>query len=279
MSTVSNDRVLILEPGRADKNYWRDLWLYRELLFFLAWRDISVHYKQTVIGIAWAVIRPLSTVVIFTLVFGRLAKLPSEGDVWYPLLVLAGMLPWQFFATVLTESSNSLIGNSNLISKVYFPRLMVPLSTIGVPLVDLVVSLILAALLMLYKRTYPQWQILTAPLFLMIAALAAVGAGLFLCALNVRYRDVRYVIPFIIQFGLFISPVGFSTSVVPKQWLWAFHLNPMVFVIDGMRWSLFGVGNPFAGGYWLLSLMMTATLVACGITYFRGTEKAFADVI
>ncbi len=254
------------------------------MLYFLAWRDIAVHYKQTIIGVAWAVIRPLSTMIIFTLIFGRLARLPADklpdgGDVWYPLLVLAGMLPWQFFATVLNESANSLISNSNLISKVYFPRMLVPLSSVGVPLVDLGVSMPLMMLLMAYQGVAPPWQVVFAPLFILLAAAAAMGFGLLLCALNVRYRDVRYVIPFIVQFGLFLSPIGFSTAIVPAQWRLAFNLNPMVFVIDGLRWSLLGVGDPFADGGWALSLLVTAGLLVLGTHYFRSAERTFADVI
>jgi lipopolysaccharide transport system permease protein len=275
---------IVLEPGRSDRHYWRDLWEYRELLYFLAWRDIAVHYKQTIIGVAWAVIRPLSTMIIFTLIFGRIAnlqadKLPNGKEVWYPLLVLAGMLPWQFFATTLNESANSLINNTNLISKVYFPRMLVPLSSVGVPLVDLGVSLPLLVLMMVSKDTVPPWQVVFAPLFILLAAAAALGFGLLLCALNVRYRDVRYVIPFIVQFGLFLSPIGFSTSNVPSQWRLVFDLNPMVFVIDGLRWSLLGIGDPFASGGWVLSLLVTAALIVLGTRYFRNAERTFADVI
>lgn len=274
---------IILEAGRADAHYWRDLWGYRELLFFLAWRDIAVHYKQTVIGVAWAVIRPLTTVLIFTLIFGFFAKLPANPDndkvVWYPLLVLAGMLPWQFFATILGESANSLVVNSNLISKVYFPRMLVPLSSVGVPLVDLAVSFPLMGLLMVYKGVVPPWQIIFAPLFILLATALAFGLGLLLCAMNVRYRDARYVIPFIIQFGLFLSPIGFSSSVVPEEWRLLYHLNPIVLVVDGMRWSLLGVGDPFAGFGWILSLSVTIMLLFFGVLYFRKTERTFADVI
>jgi lipopolysaccharide transport system permease protein len=270
---------VVLEPGRAERRYWRDLWEYRELLFFLAWRDVAVHYKQTLIGVAWAIIRPLLTVVIFTIIFGRIARLPADGGVWYPLLVLAGMLPWQFFATALGESANSLVANSNLISKVYFPRMLVPLSSVGVPLVDLGVSLPLVGLLMAYQGVVPPWQVVLVPLFILLAAAAATGFGLLLCALNVRYRDVRYVIPFLVQFGLFLSPVGFSTAVVPEEWRLLFHLNPMVFAIDGMRWSLLGVGDPFAGGGWVISLAVTVVLIVLGVRYFRKTERTFADVI
>lgn len=274
-----NANSIIIEPGRSERNYWRDLWRYRELLYTLAWRDISVHYKQTVIGIAWAVIRPLTTMIIFTMIFGRIAKLPADGGVWYPLLVLAGMIPWLFFSAILSESSNSLVANGNLISKIYFPRMLVPLSSIGVPIVDLCVSLPLLAILMAYKGVPPPWQIVFAPLFLFLAVAAAVGFGLLLCALNVRFRDVRYVIPFILQFGLFLSPIGFSTSLVPEEWRLLFALNPMVLVIDGMRWSLLGVGDPFAGFGWLISLAVIAVSLIVGIRYFRNTEKTFADVI
>lgn len=270
---------IILEPGRAERNYWRDLWGYRELLFFLAWRDVAVHYKQTVIGIAWAVVRPLTTMVIFTVVFGRIAGLPSEGGVWYPLLVLAGMLAWQLFASVLSESSNSLVANSNLISKVYFPRMLVPLSSVGVPLVDLAVLLPLMGILMAYQGTPPPWQVVLVPVFILLALAAALGFGLLLCALNVRYRDVRYVILYIVQVGLFLSPIGFSTSVVPEDWRLLYHINPMVFVIDGMRWSLLGVGNPLEGGGWALSLAVIAAMMVLGVRYFRKTERTFADVI
>jgi lipopolysaccharide transport system permease protein len=271
---------IVLEPGRAERHYWRDLWSYRELLYFLAWRDVAVHYKQTLIGMAWAVVRPLCTMVLFTVVFSGIAKLRADGDVWYPLFVLAGMLPWQFFATTLNESANSLVVNSNLVSKVYFPRMLVPFSAAGVPLVDLGVSLPLMGLLMACRGgPIPPWQVVLAPLFVLFGAVAALGLGLLLCALNVRYRDVRYVIPFIVQFGLFASPVGYSTSVVPGPWKLPFHLNPMVFVIDGLRWSLLGVGNPFAGGGWVLSVAVAVLVVLVGVRYFRNTERTFADTI
>lgn len=277
---VQRRRVtLVLEAGRAASRYWLDLWEYRELLFFLAWRDIAVHYKQTIIGMAWAVIRPLTTMLIFTFVFSRIAKLPADEGVWYPLFILAALLPWQFFAAILGESANSLVANSNLISKVYFPRMLVPLSTLGVPLVDFLVSIPIMGLLMVYAGWTPAWQIVFAPLFLLLAATLALGFGLMLCALNVRFRDVRYVIPFILQIGLFLSPVGFSTSIVPEDWRLAFSLNPMVFVIDGMRWSVLGVGDPFASGGWPLSLAVTSVMLVIGIRYFRKTERTFADVI
>lgn len=270
---------LVLEPGRADRQYWRDLWAFRGLLAQLARRDVAVHYKQTVIGAAWAVVRPLVTVVILTVVFSRVAKLTADGDVWYPLFVLAAMLPWQFFAAILGESANSLVNNANLVSKVYFPRLLVPLSAVGVPLVDAAVLLPFLGGMMIYAGVAPPWQVVFAPLFLLLAAVAALGLGFGLCALNVKYRDVRYVIPFVLQFGVYVSPIGYATSQVPPEWGLVYHLNPMVFVIDGLRWSVLGVGDPFAGGGWLVSLAVCAVCVFVGVWYFRRTERTFADVI
>jgi lipopolysaccharide transport system permease protein len=269
----------VLEPGRADRRYWYDLWVFRELLFQLARRDVAVHYKQTIIGGLWAVVRPLVTVVILTVVFSRVAKLDADGGVWYPLYVLAAMIPWQLFAAVLGESSNSLVNNANLVSKVYFPRMLVPLSAVGVPLVDLAVMLPILAVLMAYAGVAPPWQVVFAPLFLLFALVTALGFGLALCSLNVKYRDVRYVIPFILQFGVYLSPIGYATSKVPAEYQLAYHLNPMVFAIDGMRWSLLGVGDPFAGGGWAVSVAVTLLAVVVGVRYFRATEKTFADVI
>ncbi len=270
---------LVLEPGRADRQYWRDLWAFRGLLFQLARRDIAVHYKQTLVGFGWAVARPLVTVVILTVVFSQVAKLEADGGVWYPLFVLAGMLPWQFFATLLGESANSLVGNANLVSKVYFPRLLVPLSSLGVPLTDLLVVAPFLAGLMVYAGVVPGWQLVFAPLFLLFAAFTALGFGFGLCALNVKFRDVRYVMPFVLQFGVYVSPIGYATSQVPGEFQLIYHLNPMVFVIDGLRWSLLGVGDPFAGGGWAVSLAVVAVTLAGGVWYFRRTERTFADVI
>jgi lipopolysaccharide transport system permease protein len=270
---------LVLEPGRADRQYWQDLWKFRELLYQLARRDIAVHYKQTVIGAAWAVVRPLVTVLILTVVFRGVAKLEADGGVWYPLFVLVGMLPWQFFAAILGESSNSLVNNANLVSKVYFPRLLVPLSTLGVPLLDLLVLTPFLVGMMIYAGAAPPWQVVFAPLFLLLAAASALGAGFGLCALNVKYRDVRYIIPFVLQFGVYVSPIGYSTAKVPAEFQLLYYLNPMAFVIDGMRWSILGVGDPFAGGRWVLSVAVTALGLAVGLWYFRRTERSFADVI
>jgi lipopolysaccharide transport system permease protein len=272
------EKLLIIEAGRAEKQYWRDLWTYRELFYFLAWRDILVRYKQTAIGIAWALIRPFLTMVVFTVVFGRLAKLPSEG-VPYPILVFAALLPWQFFANALSECSNSLISNSNLISKVYFPRLIVPASAIIVSFVDFMISGIILLGLMAWYNFIPSWRILTLPLFIAIAFAASMGAGLWLAALNVKYRDFRYVVPFIVQLGLYISPVGFSSSIVPAQWRLLYALNPMVGVIDGFRWAIIGKNYEINLPGFLISLGLVGIVLFTGIWYFRKTERTFADVI
>ena len=269
---------LIIEAGRTEKQYWKDIWRYRELFYFLAWRDILVRYKQTIIGIAWALLRPFLTTVVFTLVFSKLAKLPSEGAP-YPILVFAAMLPWQFFANALAECSNSLITNANLISKVYFPRLIVPASAVIVSFVDFMISGIILLGLMAWYDFVPNWRIITLPLFIAIAFAASMGVGLWLSALNVQYRDFRYIVPFIIQFGLYISPVGFSSSIVPQQWRWLYSLNPMVGVIDGFRWAIIGGDIQI---YWLgfsISIGLVACLFFSGIWYFRRMEKTFADVI
>lgn len=269
---------LIIEAGRTERQYWRDLWRYRELFYFLAWRDILVRYKQTVIGIAWALIRPFLTMVVFTVVFGRIAKLPSEG-VPYPILVFAAMLPWQFFANALSESSNSLITNSNLLSKVYFPRLIVPTSAVIVSFVDFLISGMILLGLMAWYNYVPGWQILTLPLFILIAFSAAMGAGLWLAALNVQYRDFRYIVPFIVQFGLYISPVGFSSNVIPQKWKILYSLNPMVGVIDGFRWAILGQYTELFSKGFFVSLTLIAVLLLTGLNYFRKMEKKFADII
>ena len=269
---------LIIEAGRTEKQYWKDIWRYRELFYFLAWRDILVRYKQTIIGIAWALLRPFLTTVVFTLVFSKLAKLPSEGAP-YSILVFAGMLPWQFFANALAECSNSLITNANLISKVYFPRLIVPISAVIVSFVDFMISGIILLGLMAWYDFVPSWRIFTLPLFIAIAFAASMGVGLWLSALNVQYRDFRYIVPFIIQFGLYIAPVGFSSSIVPQQWRWLYSLNPMVGVIDGFRWAIIGGDIQI---YWLgfsISIGLVVLLFLSGIWYFRRMEKTFADVI
>lgn len=269
---------LIIEAGRTERQYWQDIWRYRELFYFLAWRDILVRYKQTAIGIAWALIRPFLTMVVFTVVFGNLAKLPSQGAP-YPLLVFAAMLPWQFFANSLAACSDSLITNANLISKVYFPRLVVPASAVIVSFVDFLISGIILLGLMAWYNFVPSWRILTLPVFVVIAFAAAMGGGLWLAALNVKYRDFRYIVPFIVQLGLYISPVGFSSSIVPDRWRMLYSLNPMVGVIDGFRWAILGGSVQLYGPGLSLSLVLVALLFASGVWYFRKTERTFADVI
>jgi lipopolysaccharide transport system permease protein len=269
---------ITIDAGKTERQYWKDILHYRELFLFLSWRDILVRYKQTGIGIAWAVIRPFLTMVVLTIVFGKLAKFPSEGTP-YPVLVFAALLPWQFFASALAESSNSLIGNANLISKVYFPRLIIPASSVMVSFVDFLISGVILLALMAWYSFWPTWRVLALPVFILIALTAAMGSGLFLSSLNVKYRDIRYIVPFVVQFGLYISPVGFSSTVIPDNWRFIYSLNPMVGVIDGFRWSLLGQNVEFYLPGFLLSICLVAMLFLSGLWYFRKTELHFADVI
>jgi lipopolysaccharide transport system permease protein len=271
--------VLVLEPGRTDRHYWRDMWNYRELFAILAWRDVTVRYKQTVIGIAWALLRPFLTMVIFTIVFGRLAKLPSEGHTPYAIMVFAGMLPWTLFSTIVAEGSQSLVSNANLIGKVYFPRMIVPASSAVVALVEFAVNLALLFGLMLWYGFVPSWRIALLPIFLVVAVLASLGPALLITALNVKYRDFRHIIPFIVQLGLYISPVGFSSEVVPENWRLWYSLNPAVGVIDGFRWCLLGGESRIYAPGFLLSLGLVALFLWLGVAYFRRTERSFADLI
>lgn len=275
---MDNQSELVIEAGRTERHYWIDLWRYRELFYFLAWRDILVRYKQTVIGLSWALIRPLLTTIVFVIVFGKLAKLPSDG-VPYPILVFAALLPWQFFSNAFTEAGNSLISNANMISKVYFPRLVVPTSAVIVSFVDFLISWIIMVGLMLWYGFGPDWRIITLPLFTGIAFAAAMGAGLWIAALNVKYRDFRYIIPFVVQLGLYVSPVGFSSNIVPEQWRVLYSINPMVGVIDGFRWAILGGNTQLYWPGFLLSLSVVLVILVTGIVYFRKTEKTFADVI
>lgn len=275
---MSNE-ILIIEPGRVDKHYWLDLWRYRELFAILAWRDIAVRYKQTVIGVAWALLVPLLTMAIFTLIFSKLAGLPSIGNVPYPLLVLAGMLPWRLFSSIVDDASGSLINNANLLSKVYFPRLIVPASAAMVALVDFLISFLVYCLFMLWYGVAPGWRILLLPAFVLMAALASLGPGLWISALNVKYRDFRYAVPFMLQLGLYISPVGFSSHVVPEEWRLLFSLNPMAGVIDGFRWCLLGTDSPFYWPGFLLSLTVMTLFLVLGLRTFRAVEKSLADIV
>lgn len=271
------NEIIIIESGRYERQYWSDLWRYRELLYFLAWRDILVRYKQTMIGITWAVIRPLLTMLVLTFIFGQLAKMPS-GGVPYPIFVFCGMLPWQFFSTAFTESGNSLVSNSGMISKVYFPRLIIPLGSVITSLIDLLISSFLLMLMMIFYGFKPGSSILMLPFFIILAFASAIGVGIWVSALMVKYRDFRFIIPFIVQFGLYVSPVGFSSHVIPRFWHDFYSLNPMVGIINGFRWSILGSADMD----WislLISSMVIISIICSGFFYFRSTERTFADVI
>lgn len=275
---INLQRTLVIKAGQTESNYWYDLWRYRELFLFLAWRDILVRYKQTVIGFAWTLLRPLLTVIVFTVVFSKLAKLPSDG-VPYPLLVFAALLPWQFFSNAFTEAGNSLINNANMVSKIYFPRLIIPASAVIVSFVDLLISSFILIGLMFWYKFVPDWHILTLPLFILVVLLAALGAGLWVAALNVKYRDFRYIVPFVLQLGLYMSPVGFSSNIVPDKWRILYSLNPMVGIIDGFRWAILGGKTALYWPGFMLSCLLIVLLLISGIYYFRKTERSFADLI
>lgn len=274
---------LVIEPGSAEKHYWLDLWRYRELFYILAWRDISVRYKQTFIGVAWALIQPLLTMLVMTVIFSRLAGLHSDGSAPYSIMVFAGMLPWMFFSTSLSSSSQSLVGNSQLISKVYFPRMIIPAGSVIVSFIDFLISFVIMIAMMGWYHFWPDWRIATLPLFVLLAFLAAMGPGLLITALNVKYRDFRYVIPFIVQFGLYVSPVGFRSTLVRERFgdpvFMLYSLNPMVGVIDGFRWAILGGTTQIYWPGFALSMTLVVFFLALGIWYFRKTEKTFADVI
>jgi len=276
---MNQDQIFIIEPGLVERHYWLDLWRYRELFYVLAWRDVSVRYKQTIFGLAWALLRPFLSMVVFTLIFGKIAKLPSEGAAPYALMVFAGLLPWQFFSTALTQSSISLTGNANLISKVYFPRLIVPTAAVVVCFVDFLISFTILVGLMMWYRFLPGWQILTLPMFVAMTFLASLGPGLWVTSLNVKYRDFGHIIPFIVQFGMYISPVGFSSSVVPGEWRELYSLNPMVGIIDGFRWAILGGESTVYIPGFLLSWVVILFCLWFGVRQFRRTEKSFADLI
>ncbi len=274
----SKDQELVIEAGKSEQRYWQDIWAFRGLFYFLAWRDFLVRYKQTVVGVAWSVVRPVLTMLIFKFVFGRLANVDS-GGVPYPIFVFAALLPWQFFATALAECSNSLVVNANLVSKVYFPRLIVPASSIIVALVDFGISCLILAALMAFYGFVPGPGVFLLPLLVVFTFLASMGAGLWFAALNVRYRDFRHIVPFVVQLGLYISPVGFPRELVPDHLLFWYSLNPMVGVIDIFRWAI--LGSEFSiywPGFWC-SIVLVAALLMLGIRYFRKTERTFADVI
>ena len=269
----------IIEAGRAEHHYWHDLWQYRELFRVLAWRDVAVRYKQTVIGAVWALIRPFLTMVVFTVVFGKLANLPSEGAAPYAIMVFAGMLPWTFFSSALADASNSLIGSANLINKVYFPRMIVPIAAVGVALVDFTVNFMMLIVLMIWYHFAAGWQIVFLPGFVALALLAGLGPGLWFTALNVKYRDIRYIIPLLAQLGLYASPVGYSSNIIPEQWRLLYSLNPLVGIIDGFRWCILGGESRLYLPGFFLSISITAFLLWLGIRQFRRLEKSFVDLI
>lgn len=273
------DYDLTIEAGKVERNYWKDIWKYRDLFQILVWRDYKVRYKQTLIGIGWSVLRPLFTMLIFTLVFGRIAELPSEGDAPYAIMVFAALLPWQFFANAVSESSNSLLSNQNLITKVYFPRLIIPISTVVTSIVDMLISMALLLILMLIYNYPPTWHFIFVPLFMVLVFILAIGTSVLLASFNIKYRDFRYVIPFIIQAGLFISPVGFSSEVVPEEWQLFYSFNPMVGIIDGFRWAVLQ-GQPDFDSYFLINaVIISLGLLILGIYFFRRMEREIADII
>jgi len=273
-----NEFDIIIEPKKTIGHYWKELWQYRELFYFFAWRDFKVQYKQTAIGVLWALIRPLLTMIVLTVIFGKIAKLPSSG-VPYPILVFSAMLPWQLFASSFTHSSNSIVSNSSMISKIYFPRIIIPSSAILVSFVDFAISFSILVIMMFYYGFYPDIKFILLPLFVILAVMTSYGIGLWSSALNVKYRDVRYVVPFAVQFGLYISPVGFSSDIIPEKWRLLYSLNPMVGVIDGFRWSVSGsVSELYLPGF-SLSVLISFLILATGFLYFRRTERSFADVI
>ena len=276
---MKNENILIIEAGRAEKHYWADLWRYRELFYILSWRDITVRYKQTVIGVLWAILRPLLTMIVFTVIFSKLAKLPSDGNVPYAIMVYAAMLPWQFFSSSVSESSNSLVDNTQLITKIYFPRIIIPISSVVTSFIDFLVSFAILILLMIYYQFAPSWNIIFLPVFLLIAFLTATGVGLYITALNVKYRDFRYIVPFIVQFGLYISPVGFSSNIIPEKFRLLYSLNPMVGVIDGFRWAILGAKSAIYLPGFLMSIGIMVFFLILGIYKFRKMEKTFADIL
>ena len=274
----NDEDILIIEAGKTEKQYWHDLWKYRELFYFLAWRDILSRYKQTVLGIAWSIIRPILTMIVFTIIFGKIAKLPS-GDVPYPILVFVAMLPWQLFANSLSQSSESLVLNSNMVTKIYFPRMIIPASSIIVAFIDFFISFILLGIIMGWYKFIPSWKIVFVPAFLLLTFLIAFGLGLILSAITVKYRDFRHIVPFIVSLGLYVSPVGFSSDVIPEKWRLLYSINPMVGIIDGFRWCIIGQDmNIYRLGF-IISIILTFSILIIGIIYFRKTEKTFADKI
>jgi lipopolysaccharide transport system permease protein len=275
METVQE---IVIEPKKRLQRFWKELWEFRELFFFLSWRNFLIRYKQTVFGVAWSVIRPVLTMIVFTVIFGKVAKLPA-GEVPYPILVYAAVLPWQYFATTFSESSMSVVQSANLVSKVYFPRVLIPSTPVFVNFVDFLISFTILFLMMLWFEIWPTPRLLILPLLLLLAVALALGAGFFVSALNVRYRDFRFIVPFVVQFGLYISPVGFSSAVIPEKYRLLFSLNPMVGVIEGFRWAILGKTYTVYLPGFLLSILITLLLFVFGLLFFLKMEREFADVI
>lgn len=274
---MNNQNQIIITPNKSLGDSWHELWGYRDLFYFLAWRDFKVRYKQTAIGAMWAIIRPLLTMVVFSIIFGNIGKFPTEGSAPYPIMVFSAMLPWYFFASTLSESANAVINNSAMISKVYFPRIIAPTAPLLVNLVDFVISFLILLGMMVWYQFTPSMNILLLPIFLLLAAITALGLGYLISALNVKYRDFRYVIPFLVQIGLYISPVGFSSQVIPEQWRLLYSINPMVGVIDGFRWMIIGNQTGISWHQFWLSTAVSLVLLLIGYRYFMHTERQFAD--
>jgi lipopolysaccharide transport system permease protein len=271
---------VIIQPGRSERHYWRDLWRNRELLYILSMRDVSVRYKQTALGAAWGLIRPLTTMLIMVFVFSKVAKVPPDPGIPYPLMVLGGITIWTFFATAFTQVSNSVTLNSNLVTKVYFPRLIMPLSSIAVSFIDFLVSLGLFVLMAIWYRFMPDWHLLLLPVFMLLAMLASFAFGLFFAVINVRFRDIGQLIPFIVQVGFYICPIAYSSRMVRNEWFYKFYiLNPMVGIIDGFRWALLGDQAFFDPRSLLISVVMVGVCLTLSVYFFRKRENGFVDDI
>jgi lipopolysaccharide transport system permease protein len=273
------EQVTILEAGRSSEHYWRDLWAARDLIWILALRDIAVRYKQSFLGIAWVILRPLFTMLVFTLVFEKIAKLPSDGGMPYSMLVLSGIVPWILFSTALPDVTNSLVSNANLLGKVYFPRLVIPVASLSNSVVEFSICSVMMLIFMAFYSMSFSWTILTLPLFAFLAVFASMGLGLWWATLNVRYRDFRFVIPFVVQAGLYLTPIGFSSQLVPEAWRPLFYLNPMVAVIDGFRWAISAGASELSWMSILGSALTSGVLLWIGLHSFRKSERGFADVI
>jgi lipopolysaccharide transport system permease protein len=276
---MSESHKIIITPQKSVQSFWRELWDYRDLFYFLAWRDFKVRYKQTMLGVVWAVIRPLITMLIFSILFGRIAKLPSEGGAPYQVMVFSAMLPWYFFSSTMQDSSQSLVMNANMITKIYFPRLIIPISTLFVTTVDFLISLVIFFLMMVWLQFLPTIKVVWLPLFFLQAAVTSVGMGLWLSALCVSYRDFRHIVPFMLQIGLYVSPVAFSSSLIPTQWQPLYALNPMVGVIDGFRWCFLNDTVTLEWHNFGISLASGLLLFISGLWFFQRVERNFADVI